>query len=73
MRHKRKKIKLGLSNVSFLVDDVVTMKLEKCDLIVACYTMQFIRPSVRQTAFNKMFESLNWGSALILFEKSSKP
>ena len=31
--------------------------------------MQFIKPGLRQIFFNKVFKSLNWGGALILFEK----
>ena len=33
------------------------------------YTMQFIPPNVRQIIYNKIYESLNWGGALIIFEK----
>ena len=31
--------------------------------------MQFIHPSHRQAIFNKIFKSLNWGGAFIIFEK----
>ncbi|MCK5834930.1 MAG: methyltransferase, partial [Lentisphaeria bacterium] len=37
--------------------------------IVCYYTMQFIKPNVRQDIFNKLYEALNWGGALVLFEK----
>lgn len=56
-------------NVEFVVDDVTTMKLEKADLIVAYYTIQFIPPHVRQDVINKIYEALNWGGAFICFEK----
>ena len=31
--------------------------------------MQFIKPKNRQLLFNKIFKSLNWGGALLIFEK----
>jgi tRNA (cmo5U34)-methyltransferase len=58
----------GLS-VDFLVESIVEMELEPTDLIVCYYTVQFIRPSVRQKLVDKLYESLNWGGALLLFEK----
>jgi len=33
------------------------------------YTVQFIRPSQRQIFIDKLYESLNWGGALLMFEK----
>jgi len=31
--------------------------------------MQFIHPKFRQEIFNKIYQSLNWGGAFIMFEK----
>jgi tRNA (cmo5U34)-methyltransferase len=56
-------------NVDFLVESVVEMKFEPTDMIVCYYTVQFIKPSVRQVLMDKLYESLNWGGALLLFEK----
>ena len=33
------------------------------------YTLQFIKPKFRQILINKIYESLNWGGALVLYEK----
>lgn len=60
---------LGKSQVSFVVDDVLQMEMQPADMIVAYYTVQFIRPSERQRLIDKLFNSLQWGGALILFEK----
>ena len=49
--------------------DIVEENLDKCDFIVCYYTLQFIPPSVRQTVVNKLYESLNWGGGLLVFEK----
>lgn len=59
----------SIPNVTFICEDVADFELEKADMIVAYYSLQFCRPKTRQYIFNKIFESLNWGGALILFEK----
>jgi tRNA (cmo5U34)-methyltransferase len=56
-------------NVSFVGDDALETPLEPADMIVCYYTVQFVRPSVRQTLINKLYNTLNWGGALLLFEK----
>lgn len=59
----------GLSNLEFHVDDVMQVDLQKSDFIVAYYTVQFIRPSQRQILMDKIYQTLNWGGAFLLFEK----
>ena len=56
-------------NVELIVDDIVTHQYQKADLIVSYYTMQFVKPQLRQIMLNKIFETLNWGGAFIMFEK----
>ncbi|WP_027393253.1 methyltransferase domain-containing protein [Aquimarina latercula] len=58
-----------IPNVSFVCDDILNLDLQKADLIVSYYTIQFIKPRIRQLIFDKIYESLNWGGAFILFEK----
>ena len=58
-----------LINVSFICDDVLTMEMQESDFIVAYYTIQFIRPSLRQELINKIYQKLKWGGAFVLFEK----
>ena len=62
-----------MSNLSFEHSDIVSTELEKSDLIICYYTLQFINPSVRQQVINKLYQSLNWGGALIMFEKVRAP
>ena len=57
------------NNISFICDDITTATFEKADLIVSYYTIQFIHPKLRQELINKIYESLNWGGAFILYEK----
>jgi len=57
-------------DVDFVNDNALFMDMEKSDMIVCYYTNQFIRPSDRQDFINKVYDSLNWGGALIMFEKT---
>lgn len=56
-------------NIEIICDDILSMDLQKSDMIVSYYTIQFIKPRVRQIIFDKIYESLNWGGAFLLFEK----
>ena len=56
--------------VEFIADSIANVNLEKSDMIVCYYTMQFIRPSDRQVIIDKIYENLNWGGALLMFEKT---
>lgn len=60
-------------SISILHADAVELEYEKADLIVSYYTIQFIKPRYRQILINKIFESLNWGGAFVLFEKVRAP
>lgn len=56
-------------NLEFLHDDIMNLEMEESDFIVAYYTVQFIRPSLRQKLIDKLYSKLKWGGALVLFEK----
>ena len=55
--------------IEFLVDDIVSFDYAPADMFVSYYVIQFIPPRLRQIVFNRVFESLNWGGAFVLFEK----
>lgn len=59
--------------ISFEVEEITGFPFEKCDMVLSYYTTQFIRPKFRQELFNRIFESLNWGGAFLLFEKVRAP
>jgi tRNA (cmo5U34)-methyltransferase len=63
----------GIRNVDYVVDDVLGYPFENSDFMVAYYTVQFIHPRVRQELFNRIYASLNWGGAFMLFEKVRAP
>lgn len=58
-------------------DERVTIKHQQIEgfefpssnLITSYYTMQFVPPAIRQNIINTIYESLEWGGALIMFEK----
>jgi tRNA (cmo5U34)-methyltransferase len=55
--------------VEFICDDILQYEMGKADLVVAYYTIQFVRPKQRQILFDRIYEALNWGGAFLLFEK----
>lgn len=63
----------NVPNVTIVQDDVRVHPFEQADLIVAYYTMQFVPPRDRQALFDKIYQSLHWGGAFILFEKVRGP
>lgn len=63
----------ALANVQIMQADVVDCELECADLIIACYTLQFVAPRVRQQVFDKVHAALNWGGGFLLVEKVRAP
>ena len=60
-------------NIEVLNEDARLFDFEKSDFIVSYLTVQFIPPKDRQAVLNKIYDSLNWGGAFILFEKVRGP
>lgn len=60
-------------NIEIVDEDARTFDFEKSDFILSYYTIQFIPPRDRQELFNKLFDALHWGGALIMFEKVRAP
>lgn len=63
----------GLPNAELTVGDALTHEFDKADLFVSYYCIQFVHPRQRQDLFNRIYERLNWGGALIMFEKVRAP
>ena len=57
------------TSITIIHDDIINLELKKSDMIIFYYTLQFIRPKVRQLIVDKIYEALNWGGAFVLFEK----
>lgn len=63
----------GDPRASFVVADATVEELERCTLVLSYYTMQFIHPARRQQLFDHIYDALEWGGALIMFEKVRGP
>lgn len=61
------------NDIQIITDNIAEMDLKKCDLIVCYYTVQFIRPKMRQLLIDKIYNALNWGGAFLYFEKVRAP
>jgi tRNA (cmo5U34)-methyltransferase len=59
----------GHANIEVLQYDILELELQKTDLVILYYTMQFVRPRNRQMMFDRIYAALNWGGALLCFEK----
>jgi tRNA (cmo5U34)-methyltransferase len=62
-----------VKNVQIALEDIRLFQFDKADLFVSYYCMQFVPPRDRQEIFNKIYESLHWGGAFILYEKVRGP
>jgi len=56
-------------NLELVTDDICFFDYEPSDFIMSYYTIQFIHPKLRQDLINKIYQSLHWGGAFVLFEK----
>ena len=66
---KENKTKKNTNKIKHLNGDFLKTKFKKSDLIISYYTIQFIHPKFRQDILNKIYKTLNWGGAFIMFEK----
>ena len=62
-----------LNEVELELADITEYEFEKTDLIISYYTIQFVSPKKRQELFDRIYDALNWGGALLLFEKVRGP
>src|SRR4051812_40972385 len=60
-------------NLSFVQDDINVHPYETADLFVSFCTIQFVPPYLRQSLFDRIYQSLNWGGAFIMYEKVRAP
>lgn len=64
-----KKIDAFGSSVQVVEGDILTFDYDMADVMVSNYTLQFVRPPVRETLVKRIFERLNDGGAFIFSEK----
>ena len=73
MIERARKTCAGMDNIELYCEDILTCALDKPDMIISYYTVQFIEERHRQALFDRIYQSLNWGGAFILFEKVGAP
>ena len=56
-------------DIEFLNDDIFNIKFKTSKVIIANYTLQFIRPLQREKLIKKIFDSLSDGGVFIFSEK----
>ena len=61
------------NRVTWKQEDICLFDFESADMIIAYYTIQFVSPRRRQQLIDKIYQSLNWGGAFVLFEKVRGP
>ncbi len=64
---------LGLDNISFECKDVMAVDYQAASFIVSYYCIQFVAPKDRQALFDRLYEALEWGGALVVFDKVRAP
>lgn len=62
-----------IDNIEILNEDIRLYEYKKADMFVSYYCMQFVPPRDRQALFDRIYESLNWGGAFIMFDKVRGP
>ena len=56
--------------ITWLCDDSCSHEFEhNCDMIIAYYTIQFIRPDLRAALLTRIYDALRVGGCFIMFEK----
>ncbi len=65
----QKKAEAFDTRIEFLCEDIMRADFGPADIVIANYTLQFIRPPVRQGAVNKIASSLKDGGVFICSEK----
>ena len=63
----------GERRVELVQADVTAHAFEPSSMVLSYYCMQFIPPRVRQRLIDSIYQSLEWGGALVLFEKVRAP
>ena len=63
----------SIPSIEIVCADALEYDFKKSDMIIAYYTMQFVKPKNRQILYDRIYESLNWGGGFFLFEKTRAP
>jgi tRNA (cmo5U34)-methyltransferase len=56
-------------DISFVNADILDLNLKKCDVLIANYMLQFVRPMMRTRLISKIYEALSSEGIFIFSEK----
>jgi len=69
LEQAQKKLTAFNSNIVVEEADILTYDYKSCDVMISNYTLQFIRPLVREELIQKIANAMNDGGAFIFSEK----
>jgi tRNA (cmo5U34)-methyltransferase len=65
----QKKLEVFNSDIELIHGDILEYEYKECDVIISTYTLQFIRPLIRETLIKKVSDALHVRGAFIFSEK----
>ncbi len=69
LSHARKKVAAYGARITLVNADILDLNFKKCDVIIANYMLQFVRPLTRIHLINKIYEGLEDDGLFIFSEK----
>lgn len=69
LEHAKKKCEAYNADIEVLCADILTFDYKKADVFISNYTLQFIRPLVREKLVKKIADSLNKDGIFLFSEK----
>ncbi len=69
LEQAQKKAEAFGSKITLLHDDILKLDLQRCNVVISNYTLQFIRPLMREELVQKIADALHDGGVFIFSEK----
>jgi tRNA (cmo5U34)-methyltransferase len=69
LENAHKKVKAYGANIELIEGDITQVDMQGCDVVIANYMLQFIRPLTRNSFVKKIYDSLNEKGIFIFSEK----
>jgi tRNA (cmo5U34)-methyltransferase len=69
LEQAQRKLNVFGSHIRLAEADIMSYEYQPADVFITNYTLQFIRPPVRETLIAKLYDALNEGGAFIFSEK----
>ena len=73
LRQAASKIAAYNSEIVLVHDDILNTNTSKAQCVISNFTMQFIKPEIRMSGFEKAFDTLSQGGIFIFAEKLASP